>query len=94
VAKCANCYSISHTEDKLLPNQLGVNTPGGSEAVVHATRQLILKATVDDVVVTFGFINAFNFLHRDVTLQTVTDSTVLIHNLQSCLWYWNKATFW
>jgi hypothetical protein len=72
-AKCANYYAMSHLQDKLLPFQLGVNTPGGCEAVVHATRQFTSKMTVDDVVVKLDFSNAFNCVRRDVMLQTVAD---------------------
>jgi len=35
--KCANNYAISQLGDTLLPMQLGVATPGGCEAAVHAT---------------------------------------------------------
>jgi hypothetical protein len=73
-AKCANYCAMSHLQDKLLPFQLGVNTPGGCEAVVHATRQFTSKMTVGDVVVVkVDFSNAFNCVRRDVMLQTVAD---------------------
>jgi hypothetical protein len=72
-AKCGNCYATSHLEDKHLPVQLGVNSPGGCEAVVHATRKFTSNMTFDDVVVKFDFTNAFNCVHRDVMLQTVAD---------------------
>ena len=72
-AKCANCYANSHLADKLLPFQLGVNTPGGCEAVVHATRRFLSKMAADDIVVKLDFSNAFNCLRRDVMLQTVAD---------------------
>jgi hypothetical protein len=71
-AKCANCYVMSHLQDKLLPFQLGVK-PGGCEAVVHATRQFTSKMAVDDVIVKLDFTNAFNCERRDVMLQTVAD---------------------
>lgn len=70
-AKCANRFAISQLEGKLLPIQLGVNIPGGCEAVVHATRQFISKMAADDVVVKLDFTNAFNCLRRDIMLQTV-----------------------
>jgi hypothetical protein len=72
-AKCANYYAMSYLQDKLLPFHVGVNTPGGCEAVVHATRQFPSKMTVDDVVVKLDFTNAFNCVRRDVMLQTVAD---------------------
>ena len=34
---CANNYAISQLGDALLPTQLGVETPDGCEAAVHAT---------------------------------------------------------
>jgi hypothetical protein len=72
-AKCANYYVMSYLQDKLLPFQLGVNTPDGCEAVVRATRQLTSKMTVDDVGVKLDFSNAFNCVHRDVMSQTIAD---------------------
>jgi hypothetical protein len=78
-AKCANCYAMSHLQDKLLPFQLGVHTPGGCEAVVHATRQFTSKMAVDDVVVKLDFTNAFNCVHRDVMLQTVADELLCLY---------------
>jgi hypothetical protein len=72
-AKCANCYAMSNLQNKLLHFQLGINTPGGCEAVVHATRQFTSKMAVDDVVVKLDFTNAFNCVRRDVMLRTVAD---------------------
>ena len=40
-AKCANSYAASQLADYFSPIQLGVGTPGGCEAVVHATRRYI-----------------------------------------------------
>jgi hypothetical protein len=64
---------MSHLQDKLLPFQLGVNTPGGCEAAVHITRQFTSKMIVDDVVVMLDFSNALFCVRRDVMLQPVAD---------------------
>ena len=41
-AKCANAYATAVLADYLQPIQVGVGTPGGCEAAVHATRRLLL----------------------------------------------------
>jgi hypothetical protein len=61
-AKCANKYAIESIGDYLRPIQLGVGTPGGCEAAVHATRRFIEYMPVDHCVVKFDFSNAFNSL--------------------------------
>ena len=70
-AKCANSYAISSLSDYLRPIQLGVGTPGGCEAAVHATRRFVESMQVDHCVVKLDFSNAFNSLHRDVMLDEV-----------------------
>jgi len=40
-AKCANSYATNQLAGYFSPIQLGVGTPGGSEAAVHATRRFI-----------------------------------------------------
>ena len=62
-AQCANTYAISQLGDSLLPLQLGVATPGGCEAAVHATRRYLATMPDDSVVVKLDFSNAFNSLH-------------------------------
>jgi hypothetical protein len=72
-AKCANKYAIESIGDYLRPIQLGVGTPGGCEAAVHATRRFIEYMPVDYCVVKLDFSNAFNSLHRDAMLNAVLE---------------------
>ncbi len=72
-AKCANNYAISQLGDTLLPTQLGVATPGGCEAAVHATRRYMATMPDDSVLVKLDFSNAFNCLRRDRMLKTIAD---------------------
>ena len=72
-AKCANNYAISQLGDALLPRQLGVATPGGCEAAVHATRRYMAAMPDDSVLVKLDFSNAFNCLRRDRMLKTIAD---------------------
>jgi len=70
-AKCANSFAASHLEDHFSPIQLGVGTPGGCEAAVHATRRYIEAMPDSHVVVKIDYSNAFNSLRRDLMLQSV-----------------------
>jgi hypothetical protein len=85
MTSCCSCRPlqsakpVSNLQHKLLPFQLGMNTPGGCEAVVHATRQFTSKTTVDDVVDKLDFTNAFNRVHSDVMLQTIANELPRLH---------------
>jgi hypothetical protein len=70
-AKCANSYATASLSSYFHPIQLGVGTPGGCEAAVHATRRFIESMPDDHCVVKLDFSNAFNSLHRDVMLEAV-----------------------
>ena len=73
VAKCANKHALSVLNNSLAPIQVGVGTPGGCEAAIHATRRFAASMAVDQVLVKLDFSNAFNSLRRDVMLQTVAE---------------------
>ena len=89
-AKCANNYAISQLGDTLLPMQLGVATPGGCEAAVHATRRYMATMSDDSVLVKLDFSNAFNCLHRDRMLKTVADQMPCIYRF--CWLSYSNAT--
>jgi len=89
-AKCANSFALSSLGDKLLPFQVGVGTPGGCEAAVHATRRFMDSMTSDDVIVKLDFSNAFNRIRRDVMLMTV--ATELPELYKFCLLSYGKPT--
>ncbi len=57
----------------LSPSQLGVATPGGSEAIVHAVRHRIALHGDDDriALLKLDFCNAFNLINRDAIMRTV-----------------------
>ena len=73
-AKCANSQAIASLSGYLQPIQLGVGTPGGCEAAVHATRRFVESMPADHCVVKLDFSNAFNSLHRDVMLNAVLEN--------------------
>jgi len=70
---------ISQPGDTLLPMQLGVATPGGCEAAIHATRRYMATMSDDSVLVKLAFINTFNCLHRDRMLKTIADQMPCIY---------------
>jgi hypothetical protein len=70
-AKCANAHATAVLADYLQPTQLGVGTPGGCEAAVHATRRFAESMPAGHCVVKLDFTNAFNCLHRDAMLDAV-----------------------
>ena len=72
-AKCANAYALSAVGERLLPVQVGVGTPGGCEAAVHASRRFLAHMAEDAMLVKLDFTNAFNSIRRDVMLKTVAD---------------------
>lgn len=73
VSKCANTYAQSKLSDYFQPSQLGVGVSGGCEAAVHATRRFVENFNPNDVLVKLDFSNAFNTLHRDAMLQSVSN---------------------
>ena len=48
------------------PSQLGVEIPGGFEAVVHAYRKFMLKMLKDFIVVKLDFSSAFIFFAQEL----------------------------
>ena len=89
-AKCANNYAISQLGDSLLPLQLGVATPGGCEAAVHATRRYLTSMPNDSVLVKLDFSNAFNCLRRDRILKTIADQMPGLYRF--CWLFYGNAT--
>jgi len=67
--------------DYLQPTQLGVGTPGGCEAAVHATRRFVESMPAGHCVVKLDFTNAFNSLHRDAMLESVLSRVPGIYKL-------------
>ena len=59
VSKCANTHAIARLSTFFSPIQLGVGTPGGCEAAVHAARRFLETIPNDNVVVklSWSFIN-------------------------------------
>ena len=72
-SKCANAHAVSRLAAYFRPVQLGVGTPGGCEAAVHAARRFLETMPQDHVLVKLDFTNAFNCLHRPDMLQSIVD---------------------
>ena len=69
VAKvCLRPY-ISRLRELLQPSQLGVGTPRGYEAAVHATRSFMVQIQGEKVFLKLDVKNAFNSIRRDTVLQ-------------------------
>ena len=69
-AKCANRYAVGKLASFFAPLQVGIATPAGCEAAVHAARKYVSAMPQDHVFVKLDFSNAFNSLHRDIMLQS------------------------
>ena len=73
-AKCANFYASAQIKEMFSPRQLGVAIPGGCEAAIHATRRFVESMPSGHAIVKLDIVNAFNSLHRDAMLVSVTAS--------------------
>ena len=59
---------------------MGVGTPKGCEAAVHAIRAYVESDTVQDqVLLKIDFKNAFNSVHRDVVLKLIREKVPAIY---------------
>ena len=61
-AKCANKYATAKLASHFAPIQLGIGTPGGAEAAIHAVRRYAENLPKDYIIVKLDFKNAFNTL--------------------------------
>ena len=77
----ANLTALSKPDCRLFwPHQLGVGTPKGAEAAVHAIRAYINSPNISDkVLLKIDFKNAFNQVRRDVILKLVKEYTPEIY---------------
>ena len=71
-------YASTVVRGSLQPSQLGVGTPGGCEAVVHAARQFVHSPehrSIDSikVLIKVDVKNAFNSLHRTNFLRKILE---------------------
>jgi len=57
--------------DDLLPQQLGVGTPGGVEPLVALLRSRLTEANSEWACIQLDFVNAFNSIHRHVMAKAV-----------------------
>ncbi|PGH37981.1 MAG: hypothetical protein CRN43_17955, partial [Candidatus Nephrothrix sp. EaCA] len=73
-AKCANGYALCRLGTFFVPLQVGIGTPAGGEAAVHAARNFVATMPENHVFVKLDFANAFNTLRRDVMLRAVHDT--------------------
>ena len=91
-AKCANNNALASLCSYFKPIQLGVGTPGGCEAAVHATRRFVESMPDDHCVVKLDFSNAFNSLHRDVMLEAVLEQVPGIYKFCHSAYRRNSST--
>ena len=69
------------SKQEFQPNQLGVGTPKGAEAAVHALRSYLENPeTKDKVLLKIDFKNAFNMIRRDKILDLVKKKLPKIYN--------------
>ena len=73
---------LTHKSKQLFqPHQMGVGTPKGAEAAVHAVRAYVTNPNLTDkVLLKIDFRNAFNQVRRDVILNQVKKHTPEIFN--------------
>ena len=95
-AKAAGRH-ISDTMGTLLtPCQLGVGTPYGAEAAIHASRLYLKNLETNQVILKLDFKNAFNNIRRDRMLKAVMelapDLFLLVHSAYSSpsLLFWGN----
>ena len=68
-------------EDLFNPNQLGVGTPKGAEAAIHAIRAYVENPKIEDqVILKIDFRNAFNCISRKVIMEKVREHTPQIYS--------------
>ncbi len=78
--KLACGYVRDDAGDYLRPTQIGVNTKGGCEAAVHATRTyLLINKNTSKILLKVDFQNAFNSVERDVMLNEIRKATPSIY---------------
>ena len=74
--KMLMCKVNGKCETLLQPNQLGVGTPKGAEAAVHAIRAYVKSPEmINKVLLKIDMKNAFNQVRRDVILELVKEHT-------------------
>lgn len=67
------CITLRERTTTLLkPFQLGLGTPGGAEAAVHATRRFIASCTGPTGIAKLDFVNAFNCIQREHVVNCVS----------------------
>ena len=73
---------LTHKSKELFqPHQMGVGTPKGAEAAVHAVRAYVTNPNLSDkVLLKIDFKNTFNQVRRDVILNQVKIHTPEIFN--------------
>jgi hypothetical protein len=72
-SKGANAYAVPRLIAYLSPRQVGVGTPGGVEAAVHATRRFLETMDKDCILVKLDISNAFNSLCRARMMSAINE---------------------
>ena len=72
-SKIANSFGVTRLAKYFHPRPLGVGTPGGCEAAIHAARRFLEAMPEGKVMVKLDFTNAFNSIHRMDMLQATRE---------------------
>lgn len=76
----------SEVSDLLLPYQLGVGTPQGTEAIVHALSKTLETLEEDEAILQIDFANAFNLVSRDIMMELVKQHLPKLYNVVGFLY--------
>ena len=78
--KCANKYATAKLASHFAPIQLGIGTPGGAEAAIHAVRRYAENLPKDYIIAKLDFKTAFNTLRRDTMLEAIRRELPELYN--------------
>ena len=96
-AKIIMYDSRDFCDKEFRPHQVGVGTPNGCEAAVHALRAYLTSQTYPQaakVILKIDFKNAFNSIRRDVILQLVKSKMPKVYNfIYQCYAHESKLDF-
>src|SRR5207248_9738383 len=92
-AKCAAFAASSRLRTVLSPRQLGAGISGGCEAAVHTSRRFSASLSTDNIMAKLDFCNAFNSLHRDAMLESVSSGAPEILQYSFCFKVWSACYF-
>ena len=93
-AKAAGRHFSNTVGTPLTLRQLGVGTPYGAEAAIHATRLYLQHLKTNQVILEMDFKNAFNNIRRDRMLKAVMELTPNLFPLAHSAYSSPSLLFW